>query len=205
MAAENEVEIRFRIEEEKAASAVAQGKSATPAESTPQALSQRERDESRKSHETREAHSKWERVEHRIEHKMRHIGARLIAAQLVEEGADILGIGNSFVTRLGEHAIEGFMMAGPTGAAIKSIGAIVHQLAEIVKGHSEEQKKARERLAQQDEEIKNFTIELHAEQNKRADELAEKNREEIEKFEGRVRDEVLNSVRYITVPYLGRG
>lgn len=206
MAATNEVEIRFHIEQDaKTAPAAALSKSASPAETRPQEMTQKERDVERKMEHVTHTHSKWERVEHRIEHKMRHIGSRLIAAQLVEEGADVLGIGHSFASRIGEHAIEGFMMAGPTGAALKTVGAIVHQLAEIVKAHSEELKRAKLILQQQEERSRQDFQDFRIELQRRALELADETRKQLDAEREHFNDYIANAYRFINVPYLGRG
>lgn len=208
MAAENEVEIRFRVTEDKSsapAAATTPNKATLTATTAPNSLTQNERDQERRAHKVHEAHSQMERFEHRIEHKLKHIGSRLVAAQLVEEGADLLGIGHSFTTRLGEHAIEGFMMGGVQGAALKSVMAIVHQLAEIIKGHGEDLKKIRERAVERENEEKDRAIELRQETRTKQSEMEEQLREALIEFDTRVRTEILNVQRYVTVPYLGRG
>src|SRR5689334_16846950 len=119
----NEVEIRFKVVDEKTTPAAGSPQAPTVPTSSlrPSEYSQRERDSERRINDAVELENRFERFEHRLQHRMRHLGARLIASSAVDEIGGIVGAENSFVSRLGESAIDGALMGGATGAAVRSV------------------------------------------------------------------------------------
>lgn len=207
----NEVEIRFRITNEKTTpqAATPTGSSVPSAVArtlqTPQEFSQRERDVEEKLQKMEHHHSALEKFEHRIEHKMKHLGAKLVAMAAVEEIGGALGIENSFVGRLGEHAIEGAMMGGPVMAAMKSLTCIVHELISQVKGHGEEVKRLRELQIKKEEKAQDDMLSLRYETNEKLRKQQEETEEAVRAYHQRALDYSLNAVKYITTPYTGVG
>lgn len=207
MAADNEVEIRFRVIDEKTTPA-ASGPSVSPvspAQLQPQNYSQRERDSERVINDSVEIDRRFERFEQRLQYSMRRMGARLIASTLAEEIGGIAGVENSFVTRLGASAINGAIIGGAPGAAVRSLMTVVHELINQVKQQGEDVKRLRELQAKRDQENADKFLEFRFQIGEQARTQAEDNQQKIEEFNQHVKDYMENAVRYITVPYTGRG
>lgn len=211
MGAENEVEIRFRVVDEKstpsASSSPAPSSAAAPpiAVLRPAEYAQKERDAARRTEDTLELERRFEKFEHRLQHRMKHLAARLIASSAVDEIGGIVGVENSFVARLGESAIDGALIGGASGAAIRSVLTIVHELINQVKQNGDDVKRLRELGIQREQVAQDKFVDYRIELGQRVKQQEEDNRQALEDFNQRVRDYLANAVRYISVPYTGRG
>lgn len=184
MADEEEVAIRIRVEDQQLQNSI-------------QDVDQKAKTSQQRIKKVLDDAKNLERLENRLEYRMRRIGARFLATMGVEELSGALGIQDHFVGRMGESVAEGFMMGGPQGAMFRATITLLHEGLNQIKEIWEQSKRTAEKQKELDEKFLDFLQEQRAHEVDRQEAEEQRMKQLEEELFRKSLDITQNTMKYV--------